>query len=384
MELLFSCAWLAIMSWLIARALNQRGLLPRLSASSPLSVEHAPHVTVIVPARDEEANIGPCLQSLLRQDYPASRLSVHVIDDHSADATAGIVRGIAAREARVAVTHSPPLPPGWVGKSHACWIGARAAAPETEWLCFIDADVRTKPPLLSSAMRAAVAQRLDLLSVAPRQELQTFAERLILPCGLILLSFVQDLRQAQARSGGDVTATGQFMLVRRDAYEAVGGHASVRSAICEDLEFARRLKQSGRSVLLMGGEELVSTRMYTGWRTLWPGLAKNLVDTLGGPTATLSMALAGVMLAWAAPAMPLFGLAGWAQGAQGAPSALALALLGSGAAFGLHIAATFYFRIPFWYGLLFPLGYTAGALMALDSVRRRLSGRVSWKGRIYS
>jgi chlorobactene glucosyltransferase len=383
-ELLFSCAWFAIMAWLIARALNQRRLLPHLDASSPPSTERAPHVVVIVPARDEEANIGPCLQSLLRQDYPASRLSVLVVDDHSADATAAIARGIAGRDARVAVSQSPPLPPGWVGKSHACWIGTRAAAPETEWLCFIDADVRTKPALLSSAMRAALAQRLDLLSVAPRQELQTFAERLILPCGLILLSFIQDLRQVQARSGGEVTATGQFMLVRRDAYEAVGGHAAVCSAICEDLEFARRLKQSGRSVLLMDGEELVSTRMYTGWRTLWPGLAKNLVDTLGGPTTTLSMALTGVVLAWAAPVIPLFGLAGCAQGVEGAPSALALALLGSGAAFGLHIAATFYFRIPFWYGLLFPLGYTAGALMAFDSVRRRLSGRVSWKGRIYS
>jgi chlorobactene glucosyltransferase len=382
--LLFSCAWLAIMSWLIARALNQRGLLPHLNASAPLAAEHAPRVVVIVPARDEETNIEPCLQSLLLQDYPASRLSLLVVDDHSADATAAIVRGMVARDTRVTLSQSPPLPPRWVGKSHACWIGARMAAPEAEWLCFIDADVRSKPALLSSAMRAAQAEQLDLLSLAPRQELQTFAERLILPCGLILLSFIQDLRQAQARSGADVTATGQFMLVRRDAYEAVGGHAAVCSAICEDLELARRLKQSGRSVLLMGGEDLVSTRMYTGWRTLWPGLAKNLVDTLGGPAATLSRALGGVMLAWAAPVLPLVSVAGWAEGVAGAPSALALALLGSGAAFGLHIAATFYFRIPFWYGLLFPLGYTAGALMAFDSVRRRLSGRVSWKGRIYS
>src|SRR5215467_10189301 len=103
------------------------------------------------------------------------------------------------------------------------------------------------------------------------------------------------------------------MLVRRAAYDAVGGHAAVCSAICEDLEFARRLKQSGRSVLLMGGEDLVSTRMYTGWRTLWPGLAKNLVDTLGGPAATLSMALCGVLLAWAAPVLPLVSAAGWAE-----------------------------------------------------------------------
>ena len=235
-----------------------------LAAASPLSAAQAPRVAVIVPARDEEANIGPCLQSLLVQDYPSSRMSVLVVDDHSADATATIVRSIVARDARIALNQSPPLPPRWTGKSHACWIGARAAAPEAEWLCFVDADVRTEPALLSSAMRAARAQRLDLLSLAPRQQLQTFAERLILPCGLILLSFIQDLRQAQARSGRDVTATGQFMLVRRDAYEAVGGHASVSSAICEDLEFARRLKQSGRSVLLMGGEGLISTRMYTG------------------------------------------------------------------------------------------------------------------------
>jgi len=383
-QLLFSSAWFAIVAWLILRAVRQRGLLPRLVRVSPPSDEPAPAVTVIVPARDEEANIGRCLQSLLRQDYPAARLAIVVVDDHSADATAAIVRGLAQRHPQIALMQSPPLPPRWIGKSHACWIAARAVAPETEWLCFMDADVWGEPGLLSSAMQAVAAQRLDLLSLTPRQELQSFAERLILPCGLIFLSFRQDLRQVQARAGSKVTVTGQFMLVKRAAYDAVGGHAAVRSAICEDLEVARRLKQSGRSVLLMGGEELLSTRMYTGWRTLWPGLAKNLVDTLGGPVATVTVAGAAVILAWAAFALPLIDLTGWLRGADGAAAALILALAASAAAGGLHIAATFYFRIPFWYGLLFPLGYTAAALMALDSVRRRRSGRVSWKGRIYS
>jgi chlorobactene glucosyltransferase len=124
--------------------------------------------------------------------------------------------------------------------------------------------------------------------------------------------------------------------------------------------------------------------MYTGRRTLWPGLTKNLVDTLGGPAAILALALAAIVLAWAALAIPLIDLAALVRGADGAAAALVLAFAASGAAVGLHVAATVYFRIPFWYGLLFPLGYTAGALMALDSVRRRLSGRVSWKGRIYS
>lgn len=384
MELLLSCLWLAIMTWLILRAVKQSRLLPHLAPAPAPPADEAPQVTVVIPARDEEANIGRCLTSIVAQDYPQSRFSVIVVDDHSADATAAIVRNFAALDPRISLIQSPPLPPRWVGKSHACWIGARIAAANSEWLLFIDADVTVAPAALSSAVQAALRERLDLLSLAPRQDLHSFAERLILPCGLVMLAFLQDLKRAQARSGRDVTATGQFMLVRRDAYEAVGGHAAVCTAICEDLEFARRLKQSGRSVLLMGGQELVSARMYTGWRTLWPGLAKNLVDTLGGAVTTVSLAVAAVILAWAAYVIPWLDFAAWWSGANRAAVTLLLALAGSGAAVGLHLASAFYFRIPFWYGLIFPLGYTAGAIMALDSVRRRLRGRVSWKGRIYS
>ncbi len=183
------------MAWLIVRASKQRGLLPRLHRALPPSEPDAPHITVIVPARDEEANIGPCLESLLAQDYPASRLKVLVIDDHSSDATAAVVRCLAARHRQVALIQSPTLPLRWVGKSHACWIGARSAASESDWLCFIDADVKVGSGALSSAVHAALKRHLDLLSLAPRQELKSFAERLVLPCGLVLLSFVQDLRQ---------------------------------------------------------------------------------------------------------------------------------------------------------------------------------------------
>jgi len=215
------------MALLIARAIRQRGLLPRLAVASPPPPELAPPIAVIVPARDEEDNIGRCLASLVAQDYPAGRLRVLVVDDHSQDATAAIVGGMAARHKQVELLRSPPLPAGWVGKSHACWNGARAVLGETQWLCFVDADVTLMPAALSSAVDAASHRNLDLLSLAPHQELKSFAERLILPCGLILLSFLQNLRRLQARTGRDVTATGQFMLVRRDAYQAAGGHAAV-------------------------------------------------------------------------------------------------------------------------------------------------------------
>ena len=223
-------------------------------------------------------------------------------------------------------------------------------------------------------MRAALEERLDLLSVAPRQELRTFAERLIIPCGLVLISFIKDLRQAQARDSDDVTATGQFMLVRREGYDAVGGHAAVREAICEDLELARRVKRSGRAVLLMGGEGLLSTRMYSGWRTLWPGFAKNLVDMLGGPAATVAVALAAVVLTWAAVAVPVIDaplwVQSWGHGTNVAEPdlALVLAVTASAAAFALHVAATFYFRISFLVGSPFSARLYGGRA---DGTRQR-------------
>ena len=116
---------------------------------------------------------------------------------------------------------------------------------------------------------------------------------------------------------------------------------------------------------------------------MWPGLAKNLVELLGGPRATISTAAGGLLLAWAAVLVPLLDACGCRAGVSQACAALAFALPTSAAAFGLHLAGTRFFRIPFWYGLIFPLGYSLGALIALDSVRRRLSGRVTWKGRTY-
>ena len=371
------------MVWLIGRAFNQRNLLQMLEPAAPPLADGTPGLAVVIPARDEQANIERCLCSVVQQTYPASRLRIVVIDDHSTDATFSIAAAIAKRYPRVAVLRSPALPPHWVGKSHACWIGTRAIAPDTEWLCLIDADVWAEPALLASAVAAAHAADLDLLSLAPRQELQSFAERLIMPCGLYLLAFCQDLRSVQAPDGKEATATGQFMLVRRAAYDAIGGHAAVRGAICEDLMLARLIKRSGRSVLLQDGHRLLATRMYTGWATLWVGIAKNLSEMLGGPVRTVTIAFIAVALAWAAVLVPGADAVGCARANPAACWALLPALLGFAAAFGLHIAGASYFRVPFWYGFLFPLGYAAGAAMALDSIRRRLAGRVIWKGRTY-
>ena len=157
-------------------------------------------MTVIVPVRDESANIADCLQSLLSQRYPASRFDVVVVDDESTDDTPLVVQSLAEKNAQLRLLRSPALPRGATGKSHACWIGARAVPAHSEWLCFVDADVRAEPVLLASAVRAAANEGLDLLSLAPRHELHSFAERLVLPCGLFTLAFTQDLRSVRRRT----------------------------------------------------------------------------------------------------------------------------------------------------------------------------------------
>jgi len=384
MLLLLSSLWLALVVWLIARAVRQRNVLAQVPVSTGDPGGAAPKVAVVVPARNEAANIGPCLESLSAQQYPPDRLALIVVDDDSSDATPSIVAGLAKQDHRIVLRHAPPLPPGWKGKVHACCAGVVAATDDVQWLCFLDADMRASPRALASAVEVASSRKLDLLTLAPRHELKSFAERLMLPCGLYLLCFYQNLEKVQAADSDEVVATGQFMLIRREAYDAVGGHAPVRDAICEDVELALLMKRRGHRVLLMDGSLLLSTRMYTGWSTLWPGFAKNLIQLLGGPVRTLLAAPVIVALAWIAVWLPLQDLAAALQGVSDAPLALALAALGSAAVVGLHVGGAAHFRIPWWYGLLFPLGYTVGAAMALDSVRWRVTRRVHWKGRVYT
>jgi chlorobactene glucosyltransferase len=379
-----SVLFLAIVGWLIARAWRQNAVLVHVRAAAAPGNSVLPSLTVVVPARNESANIAACLRSLLEQQYSSRPLQIVVVDDDSQDDTPAIVAGLAAGDPRLRLLAAPPLPRGWKGKVHACWYAMEAARPDTEWLCFLDADVRAHPLALASAVEAAQARGLDLLSLAPRQELGSFAERVIIPCGLYVLGFSQDSERIQSPESEEALCTGQFMLMRRAAYERVGGFAVVREALCEDLELARLFKRNRLKVHLADGAAVLTTRMYTGWGTLWPGFAKNLVDMLGGTSRTLLTAASAVILSWGAVILPLIDAVACRSGEHSACLALAPALLGSAAAFGLHLAGALHFRIPWWYGLTFPLGYTIGAGIAIDSVRRRLVHRVQWKGRSYA
>lgn len=379
---LLSFLWLAVAVWLGLRAWRQRRALGSLAISEAPS-SNTPPISVIIPARNEEQNIAQCLRSITSQRLPDGVLEVVVVDDVSSDRTAELAAEAAAAWPAIRVLRNEKLPAGWKGKPHACWRGAVASDRRSEWLCFLDADVRLDPALLASAIAKASGERIDLLSLAPRHELRSAAERLILPCGHYLLAFAQDLSRMQSSQAREALATGQFMLFRREVYGAIGGHRAVRSAICEDLALACLAKRHGFRVLLLSGDGLLTARMYTGWRTLWPGFAKNLTETFGGVSKTAALATAALVLPWVVFLPAIDGTA-CANGVNSGCWAIAPALVASCAAIAFHIAGAVHFGIPVFYGFLFPIGYSVGALIALDSVRWRLTGRTHWKGRTYS
>lgn len=379
--LLTSCLWLILVAALIVRAFLQQKAVPPVRFRGGESRHGS--VAVVVPARNEKDNIGPCLAGLIGQTSIA--LQIVVVDDDSSDGTGDTVRGLAETSPCLHLVRAPPLPAGWKGKVHACAVGAAAAAPGCDWLCFMDADVRALDVrTIATAVEAAERERMDLLSLAPKQELVSFAERLIVPCGLYLLGFIEDFSKSDDGDDSRAFATGQFLLFRRRSYDAIGGHASVRGEISEDTAIARRVKRAGGHVVLRDGSHLLSARMYDGWQTLWPGFAKNLTDMLGGPMRTALIALTAFVLAWAAVFLPLLDARACFDGVHAACIALPAASAASLAMLALHVAGAIHLGIPAWYGILFPIGYSAGALIGLDSVRWRMTRRVRWKGRVYS
>jgi chlorobactene glucosyltransferase len=375
-----SLLWALVVATLIGRALRQYQAY-EVVQPAPLPGA-APMIDIVVPARNEADAIGSCLAGLAAQDYPASRVSITVVDDGSTDGTAAIARGMGGIAVPLAVIEAGPLPAGWMGKAHACWRGAGEG--RGEWLCFIDADTIPAPALLRSAITAAQQRSLDFLSLEPHQVLVTVWERLIIPAGLCALGFAGDLRRVGDPDDPSAAANGQFLLIRRAAYERAGGHRAVRGTVSEDSALAARVKATGGRIALMGAAPLIGVRMYRSLPQLWEGLRRSVIDTFGGVGRTAVIALGGLVIAWSALAIPAALAVRFA--ATPAPldaAALAVALAASLALFGVHIAAARYFAIPLGYGLLFPVAYSLAAVLALAGIRARRQGRVAWKGRSY-
>lgn len=377
MPLLLALPWMVLPVLLLLIARRR----PVLEDWPPLRGRPAPLVSVIVPARNEERTIERCVRSVLRSEYPA--LEAIVVDDGSTDATAAIVAALAREDPRLRLVAAPPLPAGWFGKPWACSVGARAA--RGEYLLFTDADVVHEPELIGRSLRALRDERAAMVTVLPRQILLSVWERLIMPQVLMLIlhRYPDPARVNASRRALDKIANGQFILVRRDAYEALGGHAAVRHEVAEDLRLAQHFHRSGHEVRLIVADRFMAVRMYDSLRGIVEGWSKNVaiasrqtVPPLVRPFTPwlLVVWLAGL---WVAPPAVL-ALA--AAGMLGTPWLLwSLLVCTLSLAFWLGVLRRM--RVPLRYVFLYPLGAALAAAIVLKSA---LQGhRVTWKGRAY-
>lgn len=233
-----------------------------------------PRVSIIVPARNEATHIGECLRSILASSW--ADLEVIVVNDHSTDGTRDLALAAADGDARVRVIDAPDLPPGWFGKQWACQAGAQAASGSL--LLFTDADTRHHPDLVGCAVAFRARRQVELLSVAGRQDAVTIWERAVQPLvfSLILARYGTAASLERATRASDVIANGQCFLLSREAYWRIGGHASVRGFVAEDVMMAQRVWSDGGRVSLAMGTAHLRTRMYDSLPSLIEGWSKNV------------------------------------------------------------------------------------------------------------
>lgn len=381
------------------RLANQQESGSDASASVALA---STSLTVVVPAYNEAANIAACLTSLLGSEDPCGDWRVLLVDDGSSDATVAIARAAAgacgAKEPRFSLLDAGPRPVGerWVGKNWACSRAMEQV--ESEWVLFVDADVRLQPATLRRALTQATADGADLFSLAPRLSCGCLAEWLVQPIMASLLGLGFPIEAANDPASAVAFAAGPFMLFRRSAYAAIGGHRALAAEVVEDLALARRIKQDGYRLRYLLGLDAIELRMYSDFASLWEGWTKNWLLGLDGDVARALAASSVVLLMFSGPWLlaPAAGLAAvglaaveFAAGLPGLRlrlllllSALTLALAGIGLQLVLRLWIRRQFQVPLTFWWLMGAGGLVVAAIGPVSVWRTLSGRGwTWKGR---
>lgn len=380
-------ALVAVLPWLLLAAhMALRVREPRaLPPASDLPRREAPFVSIIVPARNEARNIDRCVESLAGQRYPD--FEIVVVDDRSDDGTPELAREVDPGNAReVRVIPGAPLPEGWFGKPWACLQGAREA--RGELLLFTDADTRHGPDLLARCVAGLREDEAVALSPIGHQEMVTFGERLVQPqmFALLGLRYPSMDRPVEPPRWRDAILSGQYLLVQRPGYYAIGGHEAVKGEVVEDLRLAQELVRAGGRITLRGAGDDLSTRMYRSLRDAVDGWTKNVAIGARqaggrlGPVAIPGMA-AFLFLIWILPPLVLAGAA--LGGAESAAPVMVWAAGATGISLLLWTGGYLRVKAPGRYAPLYPLG---AAVAIWIGVRSWLRGtrKIVWKGRTYS
>jgi glycosyltransferase involved in cell wall biosynthesis len=259
-------------------------------------------ITAIVPARNEEAVIETCVRSLARQ---AEIAEIFVVDDQSTDRTAEIVRGLMPDIRNLQLLKAKQIPPGWLGKNHALWEGAKHAS--GRWLLFTDADAELLDGAAARALRIAEDQNAALVSFSPEQLTETWYEKALIPFIYSRLAKYFSYDAVNDEKSEAAAANGQFLMIRRDVYNAIGGHEAVAADVLEDVALAKRVKAAGYRIWFGSGAGVVRVRMYRSFGAMWEGWKKNLYLLIGGTPAAVYRELISVV-PWIPFALLVLGL----------------------------------------------------------------------------
>ncbi len=337
--------------------------------------ENKPMVSVLIPARNEEKNIAACLESVLGQKYP--HLEVWVLDDQSTDRTGEIVREFCQKDRRVRLLEGKPLPTGWLGKHWACQQLAEQS--NGDLLLFLDADTRLHPQAIHHAVNTLISERVNLLSVVPKEIVKSWGERLIQPFFLWAVYTVLPLGLSKKIQLGWLTFTiGQFMLFERRPYFEIGGHAAVRNDAVDDLALGRKIVQNGFRWWLADGTTQVECRMYHSLREVIEGFSKNYFAAFRYNLLSYGFVFTWLLLVFWEPLIVLFlNLAGLKVNYFPVQKAVLAAGL------SLFIWGFVYVRLkfPVYLALFYPLTVLLNTLIAVNSFRLTMKGTSTWKGR---
>ncbi len=327
-------------------------------------------VTVIVPARNEEAVIAACIASLANQPEIAEIL---VVNDQSTDATASVVSGLTEKIPNLRLLESGGLPDGWVGKNHALWVGVQQA--KCAWLLFTDADAEHERDSVSRALQIANKQGAVLVSFSPEQITETWYEKALIPFIYLRLAKRFAYENVNDPKSPAAAANGQFLMIRREIYDAIGGHAGVAGEVLEDVALALRVKAAGHRIWFGSGKSIVRVRMYRSFQAMWQGWKKNLYRLMGGTRWTVFREMES-NLPWIPLLVIVLGLKFPFLFFVGV-----LLLIARQTSYGLDLARNQYpFSFIFYY--VPAVALYVGVFWA--SYRSHVNGRIQWKGREYS
>jgi len=333
----------------------------------PARAAGRPAVSVLIPARNEEKNIAAAVAAVLANT--GADIELVVLDDASTDNTGAILRAI--DDPRLRIAASPPLPPGWSGKQHAC---ANLAVQAThDLMVFVDADVRLAPDALGRMAGFMLGHDVGMASGFPRQITVTWSEKLLLPLiHMLLLGYLPMRRMARDASPGLGAGCGQLVIVRRDAYAKAGGHTAIRASMHDGLTLPRAFRRAGFMTGLFDATDFATCRMYDTAGAVWEGLTKNATEGMAKPLAL--------------PVWTLF-----LAGGHVLPFVIMLVQPGMVAAaaclcsLALRLLLALRFRQSVLSAVLQPIGVTALLLLQWAALLRAASGRkATWRGRSYT